>query len=252
MPSPKPCPAASHGARSTARLSVSVLVGLILGAVLISGCTSSSTPSTPSASKDAASTTPADPNEGLTNGTQLKPALLTTSDLPKGFKVTPDITLDSADVFGPKSAPAKLKKSDCAKLVTNAWVNGAGIGSAAFAQTGFTDSYGNEVDSELDSFRGTQAHQVMTNLRALFKICATFKSKTPGVANTTVKLVSGHGPKVGDDSLKATLTSPSWQGGQTLSAVQVGQTVVTVLYSSSKGVGGKAVTYSKTMADRLS
>jgi hypothetical protein len=154
-------------------------------------------------------------------------------------------------VFGPLAKPITPTRSACKKLDTNVWIEGAGIGSASFAQTGFTDSYGDEVDAQLDAFRGADAQQVMRNLRKLFAACARFKTTTGGIP-ATVRVVAKAGPPVGDDSVAAVLTSPVWAGGATLVAVRVGKAVASVLYSSSKSdLGAKATNLAATMAKRL-
>ena len=242
--------------RARARRSIEVALSVAAAASLLAGCTTSSTSSSTTAKSTGATGTtaaaPADPNAGLKNGTQLKAALMTKKDLPAGFKISPDAVRDTANVFGPKSAPVKQTKADCTKLDTNAWVQGSGIGSASFAQTSFNDGFGDEADAEIDGFRGTDASTVMTNLRSLIKLCATYKTTTPGVGKTTVKVVTKAGPKVGDDSIRAVMTSKAWQGGTTLTAVKSGKSVITVLYSSSKSdLGAKAVTLAETMTKRL-
>ncbi len=199
----------------------------------------------------AATSGATNPNAGLKSGAQLKTFLLSAKDLPAGFKVTPDAVRDSGDVFGPPSTATSPFRSACQSLDTNAWIEGAGIGSASFAQTGFTDSYGDEIDAEIDSFRGADPQLVMTNLRKLFAACATYHTTTNGV-RTTVKVVARAGPRIGDDSVKAVLTSPVWQGGSTLAAVRVGNAVVSVLYASSKSdLGAKATNLAATIVQRL-
>ena len=225
-------------------------------AVALAGCSSDGTP-TPSGSSGSAAgasteAASADPNAGLKTGTELKASLLTKKDLPAGFKVSADLTRDSADGFGPKAKYVTPSKAACKHLDTNVWVNGAGIDSASFAQTGFTNSYGLEIDAEIDAYRGTDSTKVMTNLRKLFSVCASYKTTTPGAGKSTVKVTRKAGPKAGDASLQAVLTSPVWQDGSTLIAVQVGKSVVTVLYSSSKASAGKnAAKYVETMVKRL-
>jgi len=237
------------------RRTVELVIGVVAVVVLLAGCSSTAQPGQPGSTTAAPSPTPpssADPNAGLKNGTQLKAVLLTTKDLPAGFKVSPAVVRDSGDVFGPRSTATTPRSSACRKLDTNVWAEGAGIGPpASFAQTGFTDSYGDEVDAVIDSFRGTDAQKVMANLRKLFAVCAKFKTTTSGTP-TTVKVVAKAGPRVGDDSVKAVLTSPVWQGGTTLAAVRVGKAVVSVLYSSGKSdLGAAATNLAATIARRL-
>lgn len=225
-------------------------------AVALTGCSSGSdaAPSGPDTGTqtDAPSPEKFDPNAGLKNGSELKTALITKKDIPAGFKVQPDLTRDSAEGFGPKGSNATPTKASCKHLNTNVWINGAGIDSAAFAQTSFKDSYGLEIDAEIDAYRGTDATKVMDNLDKLFKVCASYKTITPGAGKSTVKVTRKAGPKAGDASTKAVLTSPVWQDGSTLIAVQVDKSVITVLYSSTKAAAAKnAAKYAETMAKRL-
>jgi hypothetical protein len=211
-----------------------------------------STGATDTAGTDDAPTASSDPNAGLKNGTQLKAALLTKKDLPAGFKVSKNLVRDTADAFGPAAKAVKPSKAACKQLDTNVWIGGAGIGSAAFAQTGYTNGSGLEIDAEIDSYRGTDADKVMINLEKLFSVCSSYKTTTPGVGKSTVKVVQKAGPKVGDNSIKAILTSPVWQDGSTLIAIQVEKSVVSLLYSSSKPVSAtKAAKLAETMAKRL-
>ena len=240
---------------------VEMVIGAVAVTALLTGCSSASqsgqtgstTRPSPTAATASSPATPtsADPNAGMKNGTQLKPFLPSTKDLPAGFKVSPDAVRDSADVFGPPSTATTPMSSACKNLDTNAWIAGAGIGEASFAQTGFTDSYGDEIDAEIDSFRDTDAQKVMTNLRKLFAACSKYKTTTSGTP-TTVKVVAKAGPRVGEDSVRAVLTSPVWTGGTTLVAVRVGNAVVSIVYSSSKSdLGAKAADLAATIAQRL-
>jgi Tfp pilus tip-associated adhesin PilY1 len=221
----------------------------------LAGCSSNDQPepATPSTSSvGAPATSDSDPNAGVLNGTQLKAALLTKSDLPAKFKVQKDLVRDTAEVFGERSKATTPTKATCKELDTNVWIGGAGVGSASFAQTGYIDGFGNEIDAEIDAYRGTDAELVMANLKKLFTVCSSYKTKTPGVGTTTVKVAHKAGPEAGDESIKAVLTSPAWAGGSTLVAVRVGKTVVSVLYSSSKiKASAAAANHAATMAKRL-
>jgi hypothetical protein len=245
-------PGLPFGTRSRTR---TTFVGLIAVAVMfaLAGCISTSSATTGSAATaSAGTTTVSDPNAGLKNGTQLKPALLTTKDVGSGFTVNKDLVRDSGDVFGPKTKTVSPTKAACKDVETNVWIDGAGIGSASFAQTGFKDSYGSEIDAEIDGFRGTSAEAVMANLKKLFTVCSSYKITVPGVPKGTVHLVAKPGSKVGDESVRAVLTSKVYEGGTTLVAIRVGKTVVSVLYSSSSSdLGAKGQKLAETMAKRL-
>jgi hypothetical protein len=233
-----------------------LLLSLIALALVLAGCSSGSSTgsaSAPSSAGKSDTKTDKDPNAGVKNGTKLKAALLTAKDVPSGFKVDKGFVRDTADVFGPDAKVVPPAKSACKQLDTNVWVSGAGYGSASFAQTSYKSSFGGEIDAEIDGFRGTDSASVMDNLRKLYKLCPSFKITVPGVGKATMKLTSKAGPKVGDESIAATLTSETLKGGTTLAAIRVGTSVVSVLYSSpNKDQGAKALKLAETMAGRLS
>jgi uncharacterized protein YceK len=232
-----------------------LLVSLVTLAAVLTGCSStSSSGSAPSSSGagQAGTKTDSDPNAGVKNGTTLKAALLTAKDVPSGFKVDKDFVRDTADVYGPKAKIVAPSKAACKQLDTNVWVGGSGVGSASFAQTSYKSSFGGELDAEIDGFRGTDSSTVMTNLHKLLKLCPSFKITVPGVGKATMKLSTKAGSKVGDESIKAVLTSATLKGGTTLVAIRVGTSVVSVLYSSpGKDQGAKALKLAETMAERL-
>jgi hypothetical protein len=178
--------------------------------------------------------------------------LITEKDLPPRYKINPDVTRDSAEVFGPPVAPVEPTRASCKELATNLWIQGAGIESASFAQTGFGDDIGSEIDAELESYRGDDAKKVMANARTLFTLCAKFKMQVKGAGRATIKVVSKPGPKIGDESVRAILTSPVWEGGSTLLAVRVGTEVVSILSSSARSNGGPAAAkQARLMVSRL-
>jgi hypothetical protein len=223
--------------------------------VLLAGCSAdgSSASGDPTGFRD--STVPvseSDPNAGLKSGSELSEALLTDSDLPDRYKANTNLQRDSAETFSPPAAVIAPTAASCKELESNLWIEAAGSDSATFAQTGFTDSYGSEVDAEIESYRGGDARTVMINLRKLFKICSTFKTTVEGAGRATVKVTTKAGPNVGDSSIRATVTSPVWEGGTTLIAVRVGSEVVSVLSSSAKNNGGATATkMAKLMVARL-
>ncbi|HST82066.1 MAG TPA: hypothetical protein VLL08_10070 [Kineosporiaceae bacterium] len=223
--------------------------------VLVTGCSADGTPAAGSATGLRDTTVPvseSDPNAGLKSGTELRRALLTDKDLPARYKATTNLQRDSAETFSPPTKVIAPTAASCKELESNLWIEAAGSDSAAFAQTGFTDSYGSEVDAEIESYRGSDARAVMTNLAKLFKICSTFKTTVEGAGRATVKVTVKAGPNVGDSSIGATVTSPVWEGGTTLIAVRVGSEVVSVLSASAKNNGGATATkMAKLMVARL-
>src|SRR5205814_1109741 len=74
--------------------------------------------------------------------------------------------------------------------------------------------------------------------------CAHFKDTSNGTtASVTIKTTKV--PKVGDQTLKAVLSAPEWEGGTTLVATRVGNTVITTFYnvqSPDMGAAGLGLT----------
>ncbi|GAB3966468.1 hypothetical protein GCM10029978_031700 [Actinoallomurus acanthiterrae] len=188
----------------------------------------------------------------ILKGSALKAFLLPASDMPKGFRILADGTRDSGDGVAPRTdAPVPAKKV-CGALGQTSWIRVTGIGEAAFAQS----DYGNagqteEVAQDIDTYHGDDARQVMAKLRKVFAHCATFTDKSSGgTAKVKVTSASLHG--AGDEGVKAVVTSPAWDGGTTLAAVRVGNTVVTTLYSSSHAdKGASAVTLTERVAKKI-
>lgn len=236
------------------RRSTKLITSIVGAAVLLAGCSAANgTGKTDPAGTGtgAPATISADSDAGLKTGIQLKAALLTRSDLPAGFKVVKAVTASSGKILDPTYAPHTMTATSCNKLSLNIWINGAGIDSASFAQTGFTDTHRTQVDGNIDGFRGDDAQRVMTNLRTLFTLCASY-TRGLGVRAVDVKLVSRAGPKVGDDSVEARLTASLWRGDTTLVAVRAGKFVVTVLCASGqKDSRAKATKYARLMVKRL-
>lgn len=202
-------------------------------------------PSDASAGHKKASDSAGGPNAGLLNGTRLKALLLPVGELPKGYKADPHATRDSGTAFGPAASKAPLDLAGaCPKLEASAWIQTAGIEGAAFAQGDFANASQEEFNQEADSFRGNDAQTVMLRLGQVLKHCAHFTDKSNGTsAAVTIKTTTV--PKVGDQTLKAVLSAPEWEGGTTLVASRVGNVVITTFYnvqSDDMGAAGLDLT----------
>ncbi|ARH89486.1 MULTISPECIES: hypothetical protein [Streptomyces] len=170
------------------------------------------------------------PNAGLLSGPRLKALLLPAGVLPKGYRADPKATRNSGNAFAPSSsAPVDLAGA-CPKLEASAWIQTTGIESASFAQGDFANSAQEEFNEEIDSFRGTEAHTVMTRLQQVLKHCARYTDTSSG-ASAAVTIKTTAVPKTGDETLKAVLSAPEWEGGTTLVASRVGNVVITTFYS---------------------
>ncbi|MFI9047817.1 hypothetical protein [Streptomyces sp. NPDC053427] len=209
----------------------------------LSACSSGGTGDTggkSAASGPSAGSAAGDPNAGLLNGTRLKSTLLPVGVLPKGYHADPQATRDTGKAFEAPSPSAAVDLAGaCAKLEASAWIETSGVHSASFAQADFVNASQEEFNEEVDSFRGSDAQTVMTRLEKVLTHCAHFKDTSNGTtASVTVKTVKV--PKVGDQTLKAVLSAPEWEGGTTLVATRVGKVVVTTFYSVRSGDMGAA------------
>ena len=223
-----------------AALCATAVVGL---AACSSATEASASPGSP-VGGSAKAAAPADPNAGLPTGTKLAALLLPASAMPGSLKPDPSGSVNTGSVFNEPSSAAVPASKACPSLNGTGWINAAGIGSGSFAQSDFTDSYNNLLGQEVDAFRGDNAQTAMTNLRHVFAECATFQLNQSG-KNYTQKLTTKTLPGVGDDTVEAVFTSPSFLGGTTLVASRVGNLVVTMIYSDQSSTGGAAVALTK-------
>jgi hypothetical protein len=211
-----------------------------MAGVALTGCSGAASPlhhgGPAVASKSAVQESPADPNAGLLDGTALRGTLLDRGALPGGFHELGKYRRDSGSTFGPPSTGPVATAKQCRRLGGTSWIMVADIGSAAFAQDDFQDSYGDEFAEEADSFRGHDAQTVLTRLWQAFGTCAHYRDKQDG---NTAKITVARSRLAGG-AVKAVSTSPAWLGGQTIVAIRVGHTVVPTLYSSSKDDQGAA------------
>lgn len=240
------------------------------GTLLLAGC--SSGPSTPAASGSGPTGTGARSATGaggasgtagatgagtgqdaaLKTGAQLKAALPVVADLPKAkrFRIPTGGEQDTGNLLNPAFTPATGKRPNCQQLESNAWVVALGQ-PAAFAQTVLSDAAGDQVFPEIDAYHGTTARTVMAGYRKLFAACRTFTMTESGRrAKVTVTLKTG--PKVGDESIRALMISPTFQGGTTVVVIRKGPYVITVYYNSpGNDLGARAVTLATKMAGKL-
>ena len=104
---------------------------------------------------------------------------------------------------------------------------------------------------EIDAFQGADALSVMGNLWHVFSRCRSFTYPYSGMTVTTT-VTRALIPGAGDEGIKAILTSPSFQGGQTLAAVRVGNAIITTSESMTQSdMGAGAVTMAETIAAKV-
>lgn len=177
------------------------------------------------------------PNKGLLTGTQLKSVLAPASFFAPGFTADPADARDTGPGYR-APATAEVPTPDCTKLGGTAWTEITGITGVSFAQNAYVNkNTSEEFAQEIDVYQGTTATTVLGALGMLSKACPTYSDEpTHSTVTVTEKPLAG----VGDGAWAITETSPAWQGGTTLVAARVGNSVVTVLVSSSsdKGLAG--------------
>ncbi|HEV7935069.1 MAG TPA: hypothetical protein VGP70_22510 [Actinomadura sp.] len=173
-------------------------------------------------------------------GGKLRSLLLPVSAMPKGFQLSADGVRNTGDAVAPSSSTPVAPGKVCGMLRQTSWTRVSGIGNATFAQNDFMDAgHTNQFAQEIDTFHGDDAQKVMSGLRKAFARCATFTDKADGMT-AKVKLVRSALPGAGDEGIKAVQTSPAWEGGMTMVAIRVGNTIVTAFYSSSHADKGAA------------
>lgn len=196
------------------------------------------------------SASPTDPTAGMPNGPKLKAALLPAADVPHSLKANPRGSQDSGDPLGmPSTGPAPTAK-DCTHLSDIPWIQIAGISGDAFAGSDFTDSYSDDFNQEIDVFEGNTAATVMSRVKQLFASCAHFHQQQDGSTHA-VTLTTKHLTGLGDDAVQGVLTSPDFQGGETLIAVRVGSFVVSTLYNDQRTTGGADLALTEALVKRL-
>ncbi|MGW2516568.1 hypothetical protein ACWC09_05955 [Streptomyces sp. NPDC001617] len=201
------------------------LAALPLALTALTACSSSSDTSDGKASAKPAAAK--DPNAGLATGAQLKKALAPASFFAKGFAVDPSGARDSGSTYGePSTAPATTK-TDCAKLDGTSWIAVTGVAGVSFAQNDYVNqNTSQDIAQEIDTYRGTTAATVLTDVEHLAASCATF---TDDQTHTKVKVAGAAASGLGDGAYALTLTDSSWENGTTLIAARVGTNVVSVL-----------------------
>jgi hypothetical protein len=236
-----------------AQIAARPVLGLLALAVLplsLTACSSSSTSggsgATSPTTQASTATTAADPDAALPTGTQLK-ADLVTSGLPSKFALDASGSVDTGGTYQPPSADAT--SPGCSALEGTSWINLAGYGSVSFAQNDYiSKDTSEEFAQEIDAFQGTTAQDVMT---ALSKINAKCPSFTDSQTNSKVTVTVTTATTPGDGSVTISLDDTSWVGNETLEAVRVGHSVVTVLSSTNSGSAALASSMAAQITGKL-
>lgn len=224
--------------------------GLVVAGLLLGGCgggKASGAPASPGAKSAVAVSGKKTPT-----GRQLKAMLLPAAAMPKGLKPNAGGTRNSGTVVAPPSkAPVPARKL-CGMLGETAWIRVAGIESATFAQSDYTDAaQTNEVAEEIDAFHPGEGRQVMAAIRRTFARCRTYVDKSEQVT-AHIRTVSANLPASRGDGVRALLTTPVFDGGSTLVAIREGDVVVTTLCNSTgKDKGARAVAYAEAIAKKV-
>lgn len=224
-----------HPSLAARTLLAATVLPLALTACASATGTSSSSATAPKPSKD--------PDAGLLTGAQLKKALAPASFFASGFAVDPKGARDSGTTYAaPGSSPAA--KPDCALLGGTSWIAVTGDSGVSFAQDDYVSKDTSEdIAQEVDTFRGTTAAKVMTDLKKAVAACASYSDAD---THTKVKVGGADTPGLGDAAFTITLTNSAWQNGSTLIAARSGTDVVTVM--STDGHDNGAATAKKLTA----
>jgi hypothetical protein len=177
----------------------------------------------------------------ILTGTKLSALLLPAQAMPAGFTLDPQGVRNSVDSIQPDGNSPLPAGQVCQRLAETSWIETESITSASFAQ----NDYGNAAHTEqfaqeIDAFHGDDAQKVMAGLWDVFGRCHAFTYTMSGmtIRNTlTRSTLTG----VGEQAIKAVITSPAFNGGETLVASRVGNNVITCFYSSGRTDLGSAV-----------
>ncbi|MBC3840233.1 hypothetical protein GXW82_08630 [Streptacidiphilus sp. 4-A2] len=176
--------------------------------------------------------------------------LLPVHEVPSSLKLDPSGSRETLEVFSAPSMGNVSKTQACSLLGGTSWITATGIGSGSFAQNDYTDSYGNMFAQEVDAFRGDNATATMTQLEHVFTECKSFKITQSG-SSFTEGLSWKSLPGVGDQALKAVISSPELDGGTTLVAVRVGNLIATTLDNDQNNTGSAGVALAERLTKNL-
>ncbi|MCM2428068.1 hypothetical protein [Streptomyces sp. RKAG337] len=201
------------------------------------------------ATTSPATTAPAATDARLLTGDKLRAVLLRGDVLPKGYKANADGTRDSGLDLAPVAKDGAA--GACGALEQTGWIRVSGIESASFAQGDFLNAKREEFTQEVDTFRGSGAVTAMTRIQQAFTRCAHFTDSGSG-SPVPVKVKSGPIAGSKGQSIKAVLTSDQWDGGTTLVATRVGNSVITTFYAvQSADLGAADVGFTQKIAKNL-
>lgn len=155
--------------------------------------------------------------------THLATLLVAPATLGKGFVVDADDDLDSSVDVPSQILDAKL--ADCSKMLLADWMLNAGSGES-FAFRMYKNGDTQEVAEQLENFESPDtAQSFMKNIRQLATVCTghAIDVETQSTVTFRGEAVSA----LGDEAYAITGTDASWESGETLEAVRVGDVVVT-------------------------
>jgi hypothetical protein len=215
---------------------------------LVAGCSAASSSSAQAPASSARAT--AAPAAAL-SGAQLAGVLLPASSMPKGLKAG-SATRDTGSQVPSDSVQPVPASQVCVAFTQTSYIRVAGIDANVWAEGDYlSEAQDREVFEEIDTFTGDDAQKVMATLWQQFGKCSSFSYESNGTTAPST-LARSRVPGEGGDSVKAVITSPVFDGGQTLAAIRVGSQVITTLDSSpGKDLGAQAVDYAEQIAQRL-
>ncbi|MEU1599161.1 hypothetical protein ABZ468_41740 [Streptomyces sp. NPDC005708] len=189
--------------RTTRLAGAALVAGLALA---VSGCSSSGTATGGAAASPAASTpapgasapASASPVDHTLTKAALQQALLTSAEVPAGFKASkPD---KGEDMFGKADTTMPASCQPIADIAANdAVIRPSAAVDQDYPQPAKASAM---IFSRLVSYPAGDAEKAMTALKVAVKSCPTYKSKSPDDGSLTrVRLAVQPGPALGDDAV---------------------------------------------------
>lgn len=222
-----------------------ILVGAALAAgmaLTVSGCSSSGTPAGGTADAGPSSSAPASPSPATRtlSKAELQQALLTSAEVPTGYKASPpakgESFFETADTAIPASCqPINDIATDNAAIKPSAAVN------QDYPQPAKPTAM---IFSRLVSYPAGDAEKAMTALEGALKSCSTFKSKSSDNGTiSSARLTVQSGPSLGDEAVTLEVAAESQGATFTVSLVdiRVGSSMAVFMSFDSKAAKAPVV-----------
>ncbi|WP_194917566.1 hypothetical protein [Catenulispora rubra] len=210
--------------------------------------TASTTTSATSATTDPAASSPTEATSSstsLASGVYLATLLAAPTTLGKALVIDAKADFKSSELI--PSQIADVTQADCSKTLHSDWTLDVGTGNA-FASRMYKNGDTQEVTEQFDNFEGPdKAQSFMKNIRQLATVCTGHTTDTE--TQSTVTFEGKAVGKLGDEAYAITGTDASWNSGETLEAVRVGDVVVTTFALDGVANDNGAGLAAKVLAD---